>query len=381
MVRSTICCRFFAQAAVIVLPIAQVASTPPGPSATVSQFLPTTPLWSIDISAAPVGPPAIAPGLVLVALQSGEVQAYTLVTGALVWKLAFHADRPIAIDANRIVVAGGGEVRVVDAGHGKPVWSRTIGALTAPLLASGGWIIATTADHLVALRADDGQEVWRQESSGQVEPATIEGGTLYVPLTSGPVRALDLTTGAEKWSTRFGGAPTEVLALADRVYAGSADKFFYCLDSANGRVLWKANIGAPMLGKPAADDRHVYAGSIDNQVRAFDRRSGALRWRKDARFRPTVGPTVIGPIVVVSAASALELHAWSARTGDAAGQLAFPDPLAAAATISAGMLAVVTGGLNEQLKLSLFGQPLPSIEEAPLKVLPGAAVTVRLPVR
>jgi outer membrane protein assembly factor BamB len=377
VVRSTICCRFFAQAAVAALSIVLAAA----PASTLSQFLPATPIWSIDIPAAPVAPPLIGPAQVLIALQSGDVQAYTMAAGRLLWQLAFRVDRPIAIDEGRVILAGGGEVRAVNASDGKPLWTRAVGALTAPLVASGGWVIAATERQLVAIRTDDGNEVWRQDNSGQVEPATIEAGTLYVPLAGGPLRALDLTTGAEKWTTRFGGAPTETLAFADRLYVGSADKYFYCLDPVNGRVLWKVNVGAAMRGRPAADDRHVYVGSIDNQVRAFDRRSGALRWRKDARFRPTAGPTVIGPIVLASAASALELHAWSARDGDAAGQIAFAEPLAEVAAISAGMLAAVTGGLKERWKLSLFGQPLPSIEQSPLKVLPGVPVTVRPPGR
>jgi outer membrane protein assembly factor BamB len=380
-VRSTICCRFFAQAIVAALPIALAAAAASDPAHTLAQFLPAVPLWSIEIAAAPAVPPVIGPAQVIAALQSGSVQAFSIGTGKPIWQLAFHVDRPLEIDGGRLVAGGNGEVRVLDAADGKPIWSRTIGALTAPLLASGGWIIAATSGQLVALRTEDGQEVWRQDSTGQVERATIEGGTLYVPLSSGPLRALDLTSGAEKWSTRFGGAPTEVLALADRVYVGSTDKYFYCLDPANGRVSWRFNVGAPMRGKPAADDRRVYVGSIDNQIRAFDRRSGALRWSKDARFRPTVGPTVIGPIVLVSAGAALELHAWAAATGDPAGQLVFSEPLAEAAAITGSTLAAVTGGLNEQWKLSLFGQPLPSIDESPLKILPGVSVTIRPPGR
>src|SRR5262249_23500483 len=155
------------------------------------------------------------------------------------------------------------------------------------------------------------------------------------------------------------------------LYVGSADKYFYCLDPASGAVAWKVNVGAAMRGRPAADDRHVYTASMDNLVRAFDRRSGAQRWHKDARFRPTTGPALIGPIVLVSASAAVELHALSGKTGDPAGQIAFAEPLVEAAAVAKGMLAVVTGGLNERWKLSLFGPPLPSIEESPLKVLPG----------
>ena len=66
--------------------------------------------------------------------------------------------------------------------------------------------------------------------------------------------------------------------------------------------------------------------------------------------------------------------------GDAAGQIAFANRSPRWRRFPE-VLAAVTGGLNERWKLSLFGQPLPSIEEAPLKVLPGVPVTVRLPGR
>ena len=105
-------------------------------------------------------------------------------------------------------------------------------------------------------------------SGSQQTRATIEGDTLYLPLDEGAVQSLDLKTGHERWTRRVGGSPTEVLAFADRVFVGSANKYFFCLDAGTGEIAWPFWVGAVVRGKPAADVDHVYMTAADNLVRA-----------------------------------------------------------------------------------------------------------------
>src|SRR5262249_42138805 len=122
----------------------------------------------------------------------------------------------------------------------------------------------------------------------------------------------------------------------------------------------------------------------DNVVRAFDRRSGAMRWHADIRVRPTDGPTVIGTTVVVPGA-ATDLIAWSAAAGTRAGQLPLGEPLAVPPRFlvskSGPVMVTITGGLNEQWKLSLFEAPIPmpTLPVTPLTELPGVPVPIRMP--
>jgi hypothetical protein len=114
---------------------------------------------------------------------------------------------------------------------------------------------------------------------------------------------------------------------------------------------------------------------MNNLVYAFNRHTGTVKWRADARSRPSVGPTVIGPIVLLTATPTPDLRAWSAENGAIVGQLPFDEPLLRPVVVSrvraVATMAAITGGLAENWKLSLYGQPLPSLAEVPLKTLPG----------
>ena len=95
-----------------------------------------------------------------------------------------------------------------------------------------------------------------------------------MPVDDGRVVALQVESGEPVWERRLGGAPNDMLALDDRLYVGSADNFFYCLDADDGEVAWRWRTGADVIGAPVADDRRVYFVSLDNVLRALDLRRG-----------------------------------------------------------------------------------------------------------
>ena len=203
---------------------------------------------------------------------------------AQAWRVELRTDRPVAADGDRVFIASGEAIHALNAATSEVLWRAPIGAITAPLVAHEGWVIAATDATVTAFRAADGSKVWSRSTGAQRERATIDGDNLYLPLDDGHLLALDLQTGAERWSRDFTGPLSEVLAIGDRIYVGSGDKHFYCLNAANGQWAleggWRQWIGAELRGRPAADQSRVFVASMDNAVRAFDRGHGALRWHK-----------------------------------------------------------------------------------------------------
>jgi len=53
---------------------------------------------------------------------------------------------------------------------------------------------------------------------------------------------------------------------------------FY-IASDHPRVLWRTFLGSASKSTPAANNKMVYVGAYDGYVRAFDRKSGALKWK------------------------------------------------------------------------------------------------------
>ena len=363
---------------------------PPAPKAAPvvsTQPLPSAVRWSVAVSARPAASPVIDGPYIFIVLQSGIVAAHRVQDGTEAWRVELRSERPVAVDASRVFVASGEAIHALNAETSEVLWRTPIGTITSPLVAHEGWVIAVTETAVTALRAADGSKVWTRTTGPQRERATIEGDSLYLPLDDGRLLALDLPTGADRWSKHFTGPLSEVLAFPDRVYFGSGDKYFYCLEAANGEWTfsggWRFPTGTTLRGKPAANDSRVFTASLDNTLRAYDRRSGAQYWQQSLPFRPsTAGPIVVGS-AVVAPGPVVQLRAYSVATGLPAGHIA----LSAKSLVSPAfgalgaqmIMATVIGGLNEELMLVLTEPPLPQIPLVPLTELPGVIVPVEPP--
>jgi outer membrane protein assembly factor BamB len=363
----------------------------PAPATGGAHTLPTVVRWSVAIAARPAAPPAIGGDLVILALESGVVVAHRLSDGVEAWRVEMQSDQPVAVDGERVFVASGEAIHALASADAAVLWRAPAGRLTAPMLAQDGWIIAASDKELAAFRAEDGSKIWGREIGAQHNRASVEGDNLYVPLDDGRLLALDVRTGTERWARRLAtvrpppagtAAPavSEVLAYPDRLFLGAADGRFYSLNAFDGSLAWRFRIGAVLRGRPVGDGTKVFATSMDNVVRAFDRGNGKLLWQPSVPFRPTTGPVLLGTTVMVPGAAS-EVRAFDIA-GQPAGQIKLDEALAIAPAFAhsadGNVMAAVTGGLNEQWKLLLMEEAR-AIEVVPLKELPGVSVPIAPP--
>jgi len=377
-VRTTISCRLVAPT-VLALGVV-IPSVTRAPADDPALRVPSEVRWSATLAAPAAGGPVLAGTYIYFPLQSGVVVAHRLADGGEVWRKELRPDQPLSADAEHVFVAAG-EAIYAFTHDGTAAWHVQSGALTAPLLTSDGWVIAASGGRVSAYRAADGTQVWQRDTGVARARASIEGNRVYVPAEDGRLLALELADGTPRWEHRFKGTLTEVLPFADRVYVGASDRYFYCLDAGDGSIAWRVLVGTALRGKPAGDAERAYVVALDNQLRAYDRRSGSLKWPLRAvPFRPSGGPTVLGSMILV-AGLAPDVHAFNAVTGDPIGKISLPAPLLAPPAFLDTRLGVlmtaITGDLNAQWKLSLTGQPpapIPSPKVAPLTALPGQPV-------
>jgi len=327
------------------------------------QTLPSTKRWSVALSARAVASPTIAGDVIVVGLQTGQVVAYAAKDGKELWRVPLLADQAIVADETLLFIAAGEMIHALDASDGRLLWESPSGTLTAPLLVHGGWVIAATAARLASFREIDGAKVWSHDSPPVHERPTIEGDNLYVPLDEGRLLALNLADGAERW-TRFPakGPLSEVLALPDTVFVGAADKCLYAYDSDDGHIDWGPfRLGAVVRGRPVSDGARVFVATMDNLVRAFDRRSGKLVWHEPLPYRP-VAPAIAAETLVVPGATA-EIRAFELKTGKPAGQIKAEQTLPVPPVIQmtpAGMLvAAITGSVSGEWTLVVLAPPEP----------------------
>lgn len=137
--------------------------------------------------------------------------------------------------------------------------------------------------------------VWTYNSAANVisTPAVVQDKLVVFGNQNGLMEALDLGTGKRKWTFQTGGPVfSSPAAEGNRIVAGSADGFIYCLD-ASGSLKWKFQTGASVLGSPLIHEGVVYIGGSDHMFRAIELESGKEKWN----FSGLGGPVVSRPVI------------------------------------------------------------------------------------
>ncbi|MBK6781457.1 MAG: PQQ-binding-like beta-propeller repeat protein [Gemmatimonadetes bacterium] len=278
--------------------------------------------------------PAVTAGRIYVGAGDGTLYALDRATGRIVWR--FAAGDPVTASpavAHGLVIAAthAGRFFAVDAATGRLRWSRHAGpALPFNTYPAGAWDLwassPTVSGRTVILGGADGRVYaldlmtgavrWTANTGGRVRAsAAIAAGTVVIGSWDGRVYALDLATGAEKWVHRTIGDTLDSQAFGfdrraiqgsaaideGRVFVGSRDGGLYALDFATGERLWRAtHRGSWVCASPVVSGSAVYVGSSDGQfVQALDAATGTERWRYATGANVLSSPVLAGQRLVV----------------------------------------------------------------------------------
>ncbi len=349
------------------------ADQPPPPR------LPLASFWSVDLDGAVSVPPVSDGDRVFVALTSAHLTARSATDGREVWRLQKNVTVSMAADAGLLFVSAGEAIEAFRAEDGGSAWTVPRVKTVAPLVARAGWVLAVTDTEILAIRAKDGQVVWRHAAGSVTLPPDIDGDRVYTGAKDGRVLALTLSSGAMQWENFVEGGVNAIAARAGRVYVGAGDKSFYCLDARSGSVRWSKAIGSQVAGRIAVDDERVYFAALSNVVYGLDRASGNQRWTSAINRKPFAGVVVLGHVVFVPAVTP-RLIVLYAFDGQSSGQLPLPgeiqrDLQPEIRETPAGLqVFAVTGGLANVWQLT-FLAPADEASIVPVSAwpaLPGA---------
>jgi len=348
-------------------------------------LFPVAPLWTLALNTDISAPPAFDGNLGFFALDGHRIVCYELAHGTEKWLVAADPlHEPTAGDGLLFTAEPEALVARREA-DGAIAWEMPFAdALAVPPVWNNGWlVVATTNAHeVLAFRGIDGHLMWRAALSGRAHarPA-LAADRVYVATDDGHVVALRVDTGAVIWDRGLDAAANDILALDDRIYVGSNDNHLYCVLTKDGTVDWRWPTGGDVIGLPSHDARNVYFVSLDNVLRALDRKSGGQKWKVPLPLRPTRGPTQAGDTVIVTGVTA-KIAAYTTKDGKSAGEVPPGGDLAAAPHVIEGgehalpVLIIVTRDIAKGALVSAFVRsieppivpmaPLPNVVTVPL---------------
>jgi outer membrane protein assembly factor BamB len=255
-------------------------------------------------------------------------------TGEVMWMRAIESAWPPVVHDGVVYLAASDELHALAASTGDTLWRAPLERLAAPLVYDTGWLLAVVEPgDVIAMRAADGQQLWRQSLGVGPRSHAVAGDNdaLYFTLADGRVVSLNLSDGSKRWEQQLPKMLSEPASAQGRLFVGSTDNFFYALDADDGTLQWKWRSGGDVIGSAATDDV-VFITSLDNIIRGVNRGNGNQRWRKATPSRPAIPPRALPGVALVTGIDN-SLTAFAARTGEQVGTYVAPADLQGPALI------------------------------------------------
>jgi outer membrane protein assembly factor BamB len=279
---------------------------------------------------------AYADGKIYVSSGYRQVLQLDARTGAIGWRT--RTEEPIhaapTVAAGRVmVVALDNTLLTFDAATGAPGWTyqalvepARILAASSPAVSGDTVVAAFGSGELVALRAQNGNDLWNAalsrttSTSALSEIRDIPGrpviyeGDVYAVSHSGVFASTDVRTGQARWSLPVVGVTTPWPA-GDVVYVVARDGKLICASRETGQIYWIHDLNEgfkvkkrggvfgiggktpprPLWSSPLlANNRVIVAGST-GQLLAVNAKTGEVQRRVSLG-----GPTLMGPIALGS---------------------------------------------------------------------------------
>jgi outer membrane protein assembly factor BamB len=259
--------------------------------------------------------------------------------------LAALAAGSLAGETRTVVVAGStsGEVLVVDAATGKPVWRRDLGAAVrgAPVLEGSRVLVATSNSsrgrkeregRVVALDLPSGEVIWERLLGVPIDHAVaVAKGRVIAGAEDGSVHALSIERGEPVWRTdlaRPGPSSRRPIPIVrspavvgENLVVVTGDGAVHVLVAATGQ--WVRSTEKPPAGlwrnSPVVIGEEILLAEggrsgVSGRLRRLDARTGRERWELRGIGSVSGVPTVANGVVYVLSQD-VHLYAVDAESG------------------------------------------------------------------
>lgn len=322
---------------------------PPRPSYSVNDTFPQVKVkWLVQEAGDMGSAVAVNGNQVIYTNTNGAIKAVHLSTGKKQWEFSTGGKiyaTPLVYDQYVVVPSTDGYVYCLYTWSGRLAWKQQTGKaiVSSAALHGNTAIVAGSDGHCRAWHIPSGQLRWDYDSvKGFVEarPMVYEG-KVYFGSWGNTFYALNAETGAQSWSwtngasnRMFSPAACWPVAVDDKAYIVSPDRYMTVLDTESGREIWRfqdtANFVRESMGI-SADSNRIYAKTMQGRVIALNARSGQreLIWKSPLELGYEICPSPINErngILYVAGQSGV-ISALSAKDGSRVWQHKFSNCL------------------------------------------------------
>lgn len=303
---------------------------------------------SLDIEGTVVGQPRARDGIVYYATRDGSLTAAVAPARRILWR--FKADHTVSaspeLAGGHILFHDDANVLYVVDFRGTLVFKKQLGeTVTSAVREHGGRVyFGTAGGKIMALDLSaHGALTWEYRAAAAITAGPVVAGDMVVfGAADGKLMALD-RAGKPVWECAAKGAITiDPAAGNGRLYFGTENRFFYCLNAATGKKMWSRRIqGAPLQPGLVRGKRLVVPAS-NSVVYFISRRGGSILSWEAVPSRVVHEISEAGPFIIVSSA-APNLIAYDFANGKRAGEHLASGPLAAGALWVSPFVVLVVG--------------------------------------
>ena len=334
----------------------------PTPLETVAAQRSVTPAWQARVGK--VGAalrPSVRGGRVVVADEAGEVAAFEMASGRVLWRLS--AGAPLAAGVGddgqtTAVVSQDNDLIVMN--EARVLWRHRLGArVVTPPLVAGGRVFVMMINRVVqAFDAADGLLLWTYDRPGDAltlqQPGVLTafGNTLLAG--QGPrLAGIEPGGGTLAWEAiiatprgtneveRLGDLVGPSTRVGNQVCLRAFQSSVGCVDATRGTVQWTRNVGG--WQSVAADGAVVVGADATDRVTAWRALTGEALWTSEKLAHRALGGAAVAANAAVFGDGEGYLHFLDLVTGSPVLRLATDgSPLAGAPLVVSGLLIVTT---------------------------------------
>jgi len=250
------------------------ASRSGAPSLWVYDFLSGREMWHAvpgDIQ----GEPLLIRDHLVVVTYAGMCLAYSIRHGEQIWQSTLGAPGTGVAGMGQVVVAAAenGEIRAFDLAEGRLLWRTSMEApcSATPMLADSLVLIGSRAGKFHAFRISDGNERWNFPTDGNIfTTAASEGGKVYFGTAKGTLYCLSCTTGEMIWMNEDS-SPVGTQPLLSRrfICLGRLNGKIYLYNRDDGEEVWNYALKGRIRTAPIFSGKMLIAASENRYIYGF----------------------------------------------------------------------------------------------------------------